>query len=83
MLVHFYRIERKRSDFAVLLDAVGTKRLPVVNSAGYVAFFVGMFMTWLFTYGSAPAAQGPIATAMGGVDMSWLVGLLTLSLIHI
>jgi len=82
MLVHFYRIERKRSDFAVLLDAVGTKRLPVVNSAGYVAFFVGMFMTWLFTYGSAPAAQGPIATAMGGVDMSWLVGLLTSAAVY-
>lgn len=77
MLVHFYWIERKRSDFSVLFDEVGTKRLPGLNWAGYVAFFTGMLMTWMFMYGAVPAAQGPIATAMGGYDFSWLVGLLT------
>lgn len=77
MLVHFYRLERHRSDFAVLLEEPGTTKLPAFNWAGYVAFVVGMVMTWLFMYGAFPAAQGPIATAMGGYDLSWLVGLLT------
>jgi toxin CptA len=77
MLVHYYRIERHRSDFTVLLDPPTTTRLPGINPAGYVAFFVGMAMTWLFMYGAVPAAHGPIATALGGIDLSWLVGLLT------
>ncbi len=77
MLVHFYWVERGRSDYRVLFEPVGTKRLPGVNWAGYLAFFTGMFATWLFMYGAVPAAQGPVARAMGGYDLSWLVGLLT------
>ena len=77
MLVHFYRLERHRSDFAVLFDRARTERLPGVNWAGYTAFFVGMFVTWLFMHGAVPAAQGPIARALGGLDISWLVGMLT------
>ncbi|MFM6848519.1 MAG: hypothetical protein ACKOVB_05385, partial [Terrabacter sp.] len=30
-----------------------------------------------FMYGGAPMFQGPIATAMGGVDLSWLAGTAT------
>lgn len=82
MLVHYYRIERKRSDFSVLLEPPGKKRIPVLNPAGYIAFFVGMAMTWMFMYGAVPASHGPIASAMGGVDMSWLVGLLTSAAIY-
>lgn len=82
MLVHYFKFERKRSDFHVLLDPVGTTRLPVVNPAGFVAFFVGMVMTWLFMYGALPVTQGPIAKAMGGVDASWLAGILTSGLLY-
>jgi nucleobase:cation symporter-1, NCS1 family len=28
-------------------------------------------------YGSTPALQGPIATAVGGIDFSWLAGTVT------
>lgn len=77
MLVHFYWLEPRRSDYAVLFEPVGTKSLPEVNWAGWVSFFAGMAMTWLFMYGAVPAARGPIATALGGVDLSWLVGIVT------
>ena len=77
MLVHYYRIERGRVDIGRLFDEVGSPRLPDVNWAGYVAFFSGLFATWLCMYGLIPIFQGPVAVAMGGVDMSWLAGGLT------
>jgi toxin CptA len=74
MLVHYYRIERGAVRVDRLFDPPGTSRLPNVNWAGYVAFFTGILSTWLFMYGLIPFFQGPIAVAMGGVDLSWLAG---------
>jgi hypothetical protein len=47
-----------------------------------VAFFAGIFATWLFMYGLIPIFQGPIAVAMGGVDLSWLAGALTSAAVY-
>ena len=74
MLVHYFRIERGSMRVDRLFDPPRTPRLPDVNWAGYVAFFAGIACTWLFMYGVTPLFQGPIATAMGGVDLSWLAG---------
>jgi toxin CptA len=74
MLVHYYRIERGTMQVDRLFDPPRTRRLPDVNWAGYVAFFTGIVATWLFMYGVTPVFQGPIARAMGGVDLSWLAG---------
>jgi toxin CptA len=83
MLVHYYWILRGRQpDSAKLFDPIGTRRLPVVNWAGMVAFFSGIVMTWLFMYGMVPALQGPVARAMHGVDLSWLAGGLTSALVY-
>jgi toxin CptA len=82
MLVHYYRIERGRVRVDRLFDPVGTRRLPDVNWAGYVAFFAGVLATWLFMYGMLPIFQGPIAVSMGGVDLSWLAGGLTSAAVY-
>jgi toxin CptA len=82
-LVHYYWLARSRShDTGYLFDPVGTRRLPGVNWAGVVAFVCGITMTWLFMYGLVPALQGPIAKAMGGVDLSWLAGGITSALVY-
>jgi toxin CptA len=82
-LVHYYWVERDPGrDSGYLFDPVGTPRLPAVNWAGMVAFVCGIVMTWLFMYGLVPALQGPIAKAMGGVDLSWLAGALTSALLY-
>ncbi|MGO4382771.1 purine-cytosine permease family protein [Specibacter sp. RAF43] len=75
MLVHYFWVD-KRNPVAVerLFDAVGTRRLPAVNWAGLTALATGIFATWLFMFGVLPIMQGPIATALGGVDLSWLAG---------
>lgn len=82
MLVHYYRIERDAARVERLFDPVGGSRLADVNWAGYAAFGSGIFVTWLFMYGLIPVFQGPIAVAMGGVDLSWLAGGLTSAAVY-
>jgi toxin CptA len=78
MIVHYYWLTRGRPiPVDVLFDPPGTRRMIGVNWAGFVAFFCGIAATWFFMYGLVPAFQGPIATAMGGVDLSWFAGALT------
>ncbi len=78
MLVHFFWLERKwprRTDR--LFAAPDDRKLPVVNWAGITSLLLGVVATWLFMYGMVPQMQGPIATALGGWDFSWLAGGLT------
>ena len=42
-----------------------------------VAFVLGLLMTWMFSYGGLPIFQGPISAAIGGIDLSWLAGIVT------
>lgn len=74
MLVHYYRIARRQIDANLLFDPVGTRRLPDVNWAAILAFVVGIAATWMFMYGTIGIFQGPLARALGGVDLSWLAG---------
>jgi len=83
MLVHFYYLERRKPlGTARLFDPVGSNRIPAINWAGMTALACGLVATWLFMYGLLPATQGPIATAMGGLDLSWLAGGLTSATVY-
>lgn len=75
MFVHFFVVERKRDDFTSVLGKTGSDGIPVIRWQSLAAFFAGLFMNWMFAYGSL--LQGPAAAAMGGVDLSWLFGILT------
>lgn len=74
MLVHFFKLERDNRRTARLFEPVGTDRLPDVNWAAMVAFGAGVVATWLFMHGVLDVFQGPIARAIGGLDLSWLAG---------
>ncbi|MER7011642.1 cytosine permease [Saccharopolyspora sp. NPDC000359] len=74
MLVHFYWIERRTTDVQRLFDPVGTSRLRDVNPAALVSFGAGIVATWLFMHGVLDVFRGPVASALGGVDLSWLAG---------
>ncbi|NVN00477.1 cytosine permease [Arthrobacter sp. SDTb3-6] len=77
MAVHYFIFERHHKDYSYLfLDAKSTS-LKSVNPIAFIAFFAGILMTWLFMYGGMPILQGPVATAMGGIDLSWLAGSVT------
>src|SRR3954470_13438611 len=77
MLVHYYRFARGAIDAERLFAPVRSPLLPDVNWAAMTSFALGVVATWLFMYGLTPALQGFAATAMGGVDLSWLAGGLT------
>ncbi|MDL5155631.1 purine-cytosine permease family protein [Actinomycetospora termitidis] len=82
MLVHYFLVAQREIDPADLVAPVGARRLPVVNGAAMLAFAVGVLATWLFMAGQVPALQGPLATAMGGVDLSWLAGGLSAAAVY-
>lgn len=74
MLVHYYVFERDSRRFDHLFDPVGSTRMPDVNWRALTAFVVGLFGTWMFLNGLVPALQGYGSQALGGLDLSWLVG---------
>ncbi|GER24328.1 cytosine permease [Zafaria cholistanensis] len=77
MAVHYFIFERRHQDYSYLFLSPSKTTLKAVNPAALIAFFTGILMTWMSMYGSTPALQGPLATAAGGIDFSWLAGTLT------
>ncbi|MHA6799476.1 purine-cytosine permease family protein [Bounagaea algeriensis] len=74
MLVHFFGLERDNRHVERLFAPVDSDRLPDVNWAAIVSFGAGVVATWLFMHGVLDIFQGPVAGAMGGIDLSWLAG---------
>lgn len=77
MAVPYFIFERKHKDFSYLFLDPKSSRLKSVNWSAFVVFAAGIVMTWMCMYGSVPALQGPIASAVGGIDFSWPGGTLT------
>ncbi|WP_125610035.1 purine-cytosine permease family protein [Specibacter cremeus] len=82
MAVHYFVFERRHKDFSYLFLSPKSTMLKSINPAAFIAFFAGIVMTWMCMYGGVPALQGPIATAMGGIDFSWLAGTVTSSAVY-
>ena len=80
MIIHFFVIERSRNDFSHVLDEKSKDSAALVRWQALAAFFAGLLMCWAMSYGSL--FQGPIASAMGGVDLSWFGGMLTSGLVY-
>ncbi|MGP9624299.1 MULTISPECIES: purine-cytosine permease family protein [unclassified Corynebacterium] len=75
--VHWFFIAKRNIDCEELVTGPRQSPLPTVRWSAIVSLVAGMFTTWLFLYGSLSFFQGPIATAMGGIDLSWISGSLT------
>ncbi len=82
MAVHYFIFERRHKDFSYLFLAPKSTALKSVNPPALIAFFAGIVMTWMFMNGGIPALQGPLSTAMGGIDISWLAGTITSSTVY-
>lgn len=74
VLVDFFALRRGRIDVAALYDE--DSPFGSVNRGGLVALGLGILAGWSCQFGLVPAMQGPIATALGGADLSWLAGAL-------
>lgn len=74
MLVHYFVVEKRHLDAHRLFEPVGSRRLPDVNWATLICFVIGIVATWMFMYGPIEVMQGYGSRALGGLDLSWLVG---------
>ncbi len=71
-LTDYYLISRERVDIPALYDA--RKRYGSVNLVAITSYVVGVIVQIPFL--SQTLYTGPIAAAMGGLDISWVVSLL-------
>jgi len=75
-LVDFFLIRRGQVDVSVLYGPPQNNPCGDINWRGIASLAVGVLAAWLFQVGTIKALQGPLAMALGGVDLSWLAGLL-------
>jgi len=74
MLIHFYGVKKGEIDVPALFQPPKTGPLPDVSWNAILAFVLGIVATWSFEYAVPTWLQGPAATALGGIDLSWLAG---------
>jgi cytosine/uracil/thiamine/allantoin permease len=61
-------------DVAGLYQPAGESVYANVNRPGLISLAAGIVAGWSWQYGLVPAMQGPVATALGNSDFSWLAG---------
>jgi NCS1 family nucleobase:cation symporter-1 len=74
ILVDYFLLRRGRLDVAALYERLGEAAYPSVNSPGLISLAAGILAGWSWQNGLVPAMQGPVATALGNSDFSWLSG---------
>jgi nucleobase:cation symporter-1, NCS1 family len=72
-LADFFVLRRGRIDVAALYASAS--RNGDVNWSGLIALALGVAAAWSLQISSIEAIQGPVARALGGIDLSWLAGL--------
>lgn len=77
MLVHYFIVRREKIDIPSLYRPRSDRWTKDVNWYAMFAFGAGLFMAWCGLYGMIPPLQGPIARALDGLDISWVLGSLT------
>lgn len=75
VLVDFFLVRRGRIDIAALYRHHTDSECGDVNGYGASALALGVTAAWLFQVSSIESLQGPLAMALGGLDLSWLAGL--------
>ncbi|ANW66419.1 thiamine permease [Mycobacterium sp. djl-10] len=74
VLVHYFVVARQQVDPQALVAPADAGLMPAVRPAALIALAIGIVCTWMCMYGLLPVLQGPVAAAMGGIDLSWLAG---------
>jgi purine-cytosine permease-like protein len=75
VVIDFFVLNRGRADVPALYAQPETSRYGDIRWRSLVALLVGVTAGWAFEYGSASLFRGPIASATGGVDLSWLASI--------
>jgi NCS1 family nucleobase:cation symporter-1 len=74
MLVDYFVIRRGALDVAALYEPRDHSRRDGYDVSGLLSLAAGIVAGWAWQYGLVPVMQGPVATALGNTDFSWLSG---------
>jgi NCS1 family nucleobase:cation symporter-1 len=74
MFIHFYVVRQQEIDIDGLYVARSEHWWQDVNWYAMAAFAAGLVMAWCGLYGMIGPLQGPIARALDGLDVSWILG---------
>ncbi|MEJ3653352.1 cytosine permease [Actinomycetes bacterium KLBMP 9759] len=74
VLVDFWVVRGGRLDVASLYAPAELSPHGSANGGALLSLAAGIVAGWSWQFGLVPAMQGPVATAMGGTDLSWLSG---------
>lgn len=74
ILVDYFVVRRGGLDVSSLYLPADRSELPKYNAGGLISLAAGVVAGWAWQYGLVPAMQGPLATALGNTDFSWLSG---------
>ncbi|MFE7423648.1 purine-cytosine permease family protein [Rhodococcus sp. NPDC057529] len=77
-LIDFYCISKERYDVPALSDPNG--RYGKWNTIAIVSYFLGLLVQIPFLY--TTLYTGPMVEVLGGVDVSWIVGLLVPGIVY-
>ncbi|KAA9160535.1 cytosine permease [Amycolatopsis acidicola] len=75
-LVDFFLLHRGEIDVDALYRPVRKRWSGGFSARGLTALAAGLAASWAFQMGTVPAMQGWLSRATGGLDLSWLAGLL-------
>jgi nucleobase:cation symporter-1, NCS1 family len=75
VLVDFFLIRRGRIDVGSLYCHHSVSGCGDVKWSGMMALVLDVAAAWLCQVGSIESMQGPVAMALGGIDLSWLAGI--------
>ncbi len=74
MVVDYAGVRRGALDVAALYLPARESAYARWNMPGLISLAAGIVAGWAWQYGLVPAMQGPVATALGNTDFSWLSG---------
>ncbi|WP_232667693.1 purine-cytosine permease family protein [Pseudonocardia sp. TRM90224] len=74
VLVDFWVVRGGRLDVTSLYAPAAASPHGSTNVGALLCLGAGIVAGWSWQFGLVPAMQGPVATAMGGTDLSWLSG---------
>lgn len=77
-LIDYYKIAKERVDIPALYDPKG--RYGAFNPAALTCYFIGILVQIPFL--AQTLYTGPITKALGGADISWIVGLVVTAAIY-
>ncbi|MEU5282166.1 cytosine permease [Streptomyces asoensis] len=75
-LVDFYVLRRARISVDDCYEPGSTSRLGDFSKNGVLALVAGLVAAWSFQVGAVSALTGPLSRITGGLDLSWLTGML-------